>query len=99
MDEGPAGQKAIFTQSFTIKFKIMKTTNVNIFGIAAIALALGTMSFKASQPLAEVTRWHEISTQGSSPETDIVGAQTPDPTEGGNCNSISQNTRCAVQLT
>lgn len=77
----------------------MKNLKINFFALAAIAIAVGTLSFKAANHRAEITRWHQISTNGATQQQDIVGEVSADPTEGGNCNSLPQDIRCSVELT
>jgi hypothetical protein len=76
----------------------MKNLKINFFALAAVAIAVGTMSFKAANHRAEITRWHIISTNGANQQQDIVGMVASDPTEGGNCESELESVRCAVQL-
>jgi hypothetical protein len=77
----------------------MKKFHFNFFAVAAVAIALGTMSFKNYNAKAEITRWHLISVNGANQQADVVGMITSDPTEGGECGALEESIRCAVQLT
>ncbi len=76
----------------------MQTIKNNFFLLFAIAIAIGTLSFKAATKSAIVTQWHLISSNGANQQQDVVGAATSNPTLGGECESEPEQIRCAVEL-
>ncbi|WP_026902420.1 hypothetical protein [Pedobacter glucosidilyticus] len=76
----------------------MKKFRFNFFAVAAVAIALGTMSFKAATKTAVITQWHLISANGANQQLDVVGAAISDPTVGGQCESEPEQIRCAVEI-
>ena len=76
----------------------MKKIKINFFALALVAIAIGTLSFKAATKSAIITQWHLISSNGANQQQDVVGASTSNPTLGGECESEPEQIRCAVEL-
>lgn len=74
----------------------MKKLKLNIMAIIGMMVAVGTVAFTA--PTKMVTQWYEIEANGSTTTQDFLGSEISDPSQGGQCGSLQQAVRCAVEI-
>lgn len=73
-------------------------SKVNFMAVVALLAAIGTVAFKASDSTMQTTKWYTVSPDASDPQDDLIGSETLDPTQGGDCGDL-QALRCTIQLT
>lgn len=73
---------------------LLKKHHLALFALV-LTISYGSFSYAKSN-LA--TNWHLVSTQAASPDNDVIGPITMDPSQGGNCATPTNPVRCAIQF-